>query len=98
MTAPDAALVIVVGLAAGLLSGLFGVGGGIVMTPGLSSAGLAPITAVATPLPVILPTAAVGAYTYGRAGQIDGRAARWISLPGAAASVAGAALTEVIDG
>jgi len=98
MTAADAVLVVAVGLAAGLLSGLFGVGGGIVMTPGLSTVGLAPIVAVATPLPVILPTAAVGAYTYARAGQVDRRAALWISLPGAAASTAGAALTEVIDG
>jgi uncharacterized protein len=98
MTMPDAVVVVLVGLAAGILSGMFGVGGGIVMTPGLSAVGLAPIAAVATPLPVILPTASVGAYTYARAGQVDGRAAAWISLTGAVASAAGAALTEVIDG
>lgn len=98
MTPGEMLLVVLVGLAAGVLSGLFGVGGGIVMTPGLSAAGLAPITAVATPLPVILPTAAVGAATYARAGEVDARAAAWISVTGAGASAVGAALTEAVDG
>ncbi len=98
VTALEAILTVLVGLSAGLLSGLFGVGGGIVMTPGLTAlAGVAPIVAVATPLPVILPTAAVGAFTYHRAGEVDLRAASWISLTGAAASAGGALLTEVID-
>jgi len=94
----EAILAVLVGLAAGVLSGLFGVGGGIVMTPGLTAlAGVAPIIAVATPLPVILPTAAVGAFTYHRAGEVDIRAAAWISLTGSAASALGALLTESIN-
>lgn len=98
MTLLEAILTVLVGLGAGILSGLFGVGGGIVMTPGLTAlAGVAPIVAVATPLPVILPTAAVGAFAYRRAGEVDVRAAAWISLPGAAASAVGALLTEVVD-
>jgi len=98
VTPLEAALTVLVGLVAGILSGLFGVGGGIVMTPGLTAlTGLAPIVAVATPLPVILPTAMVGAYTYHRAGEVDVRAAAWISMTGAAASAAGALLTEVVN-
>jgi uncharacterized membrane protein YfcA len=98
VTPLEAALTVLVGLVAGILSGLFGIGGGIVMTPGLTAlAGLAPIVAVATPLPVILPTAMVGAYTYHRAGEVDVRAAAWISMTGAAASAAGALLTEVVN-
>ncbi len=98
MTTAEALLTVAVGLGAGVLSGLFGVGGGIVMTPGLTAlAGLAPIVAIATPLPVILPTASVGAYTYYRAGEVDIRAAKWISLTGAGASAVGAALTRVVD-
>jgi uncharacterized membrane protein YfcA len=98
MTPLEAILTVLVGLAAGILSGLFGVGGGIVMTPGLTAfAGIAPIIAVATPLPVILPTAAVGAFTYHRAGEIDIRAAAWIALTGSAASAVGALLTEVVN-
>lgn len=98
VTPAEAVLTVLVGLAAGVLSGLFGVGGGIVMTPGLTALrGLPPIVAVATPLPVILPTAAVGAFTYHRAGEVDMRAAAWISLTGAVASAAGALLTEAVN-
>ena len=98
VTPLEAILTVLVGLAAGILSGLFGVGGGIVMTPGLTAlGGIAPIIAVATPLPVILPTAAVGAFTYHRAGEVDIRAAAWISLTGSAASAVGALLTQVVN-
>jgi uncharacterized membrane protein YfcA len=98
VTPLEAILTVLVGLIAGLLSGLFGVGGGTVMTPGLSLlAGVAPIVAVATPLPVILPTAMVGAFTYHRASEVDVRAAAWISLTGAGASAVGALLTRVVN-
>jgi uncharacterized protein len=98
VTPLDAILIVLVGLVAGILSGLFGIGGGTAMTPGLTAlGGVAPIVAVATPLPVILPTAAVGALTYHRAGEVDIRAAAWISLTGSGASAAGALLTEVVD-
>jgi uncharacterized protein len=95
----QAFLTVAVGFVAGLLSGLFGVGGGIAMTPGLNLlVGLPPVLAVETPLPVIFPTAAVGAATYWRAGEVDLRAASWIGGIGAAASIAGAAATQVIGG
>ena len=87
-----------IGLVAGVLSGLFGVGGGIVMTPGIDILlGAAPIVAIATPLPVILPTALTGALTYRKAGELDHRAAGWMILAGIPGAVAGAALTEVVD-
>lgn len=99
MTPTEAILAVAVGLAAGVLSGLFGVGGGVVMTPGLNLlVSLPPIVSVETPLPVIFPTAIVGATTYWRAGQVDLRAAAWIGSVGAVASIAGAAATEVVDG
>ncbi|MEX2275565.1 MAG: sulfite exporter TauE/SafE family protein [Actinomycetota bacterium] len=99
MTTAEIVLGIATGLVAGVLSGLFGVGGGIVTTPALTSLlDRSPIVAVATPLPVILPTALVGAYTYHRAGQLDLHAAAWISLPGALASAGGALLAEAVDG
>src|SRR5215211_8315161 len=55
------------------------------------------IGALATPLPVILPTAIAGALTYRRAGEVDERAALWMAVPGIAAAAAGAALTGVVD-
>jgi uncharacterized membrane protein YfcA len=98
MTVLEVALGILIGLVSGVLSGLFGVGGGIVMTPGLQVVmGAAPIVALATPLPVILPTALTGAITYGRAGELDTRAAAWMIGPGVVASIVGALLTSFVD-
>jgi uncharacterized protein len=98
MTALEVLIAIGVGAVSGVLSGLFGVGGGIVMTPGLQVVlGVAPIVALATPLPVILPTALTGALTYRKAGELDMRAAAWMIGPGVLASIVGALLTEYID-
>lgn len=98
MTPVEIVLGIAIGVVAGVLSGLFGVGGGIVMTPGLQVVlGAAPIVALATPLPVILPTAVMGAFTYRQAGEVDMRAAAWIVGPGIVGSVAGALLTTAVD-
>lgn len=98
MSPSDAAWAVGIGLVAGVLSGLFGVGGGIVMTPGIDTfLPVPPIAALETPLPVIFPTALAGAYTYRRAGQVDVRAASWMAPPGLVGSVVGALLTRVID-
>lgn len=98
MTPLDVVLGIAVGFVSGVLSGLFGVGGGIVMTPGIQVLmGARPIVALATPLPAILPTALTGAWTYHRAGQVDVRAAAWMVGPGIAGAVAGALMTDVVN-
>ena len=62
-----------IGLAAGVLSGLFGIGGGIVIVPMLILlAHMAPITATGTSLgALLLPVGALGAYQYYRTGNID---------------------------
>lgn len=98
MTWFHAALGIVVGFVAGVMSGLFGVGGGIITTPAIQVLlGGAPYIAVATPLPVILPTAIVGGLTYRRAGEVSMRAAGWAIGPGALGAAGGAALTKVVN-
>jgi uncharacterized membrane protein YfcA len=87
-----------IGLVSGVLSGLFDVGGGIVMTPGIQILlGARPIVALATPLPVIFPTAITGAATYRRAGEVDTNAAAWMVGPGVAGAVLGSWLTHLID-
>ena len=48
------------GLAAGVLSGMFGVGGGILFVPTLVALGLGQVEAGATSLLAIVPTAATG--------------------------------------
>lgn len=98
MTAWHAALGVVAGFVSGTLSGMFGVGGGIVMTPAIQVLlGAPPIVSLATPLPAIFPTAATGAFTYHRAGEADLRAALWMAVPGIAGAAGGAALTDVVQ-
>lgn len=98
MTALQWALGVGSGFVAGVLAGAFGVGGGIVTTPAVNVLlGGSAIQAIATPLPVILPTSLVGAFTYAKAGQASYRAAAWAAGPGAVGAVGGASLTEVID-
>ena len=98
MSVADVAIGIAIGFVSGVLSGLFGVGGGIVMTPGIQVLlGAPPIVALATPLPVIFPTALTGALTYRRRGEIDMRAAAWLIGPGVVGAVIGAWLTGSID-
>jgi uncharacterized membrane protein YfcA len=98
VTPIEIVLGVLVGLIAGVLSGLFGVGGGVVTTPAVNVLlGGTAIQAVATPLPVIFPTSLVGAYTYARAGEVSFRAARWAAVPGIPGAIAGAYLTELVN-
>jgi uncharacterized membrane protein YfcA len=97
VTWPQALIGVLVGFVSGILSGLFGVGGGIVMTPGIQVLmGASPIVALATPLPVILPTAVTGALRYRRAGELDLRAAGWMASLGLVGAAVGAGLTKVV--
>jgi uncharacterized membrane protein YfcA len=52
---------ITLGLAAGVLAGMFGVGGGILFVPTLVALGLGQLEAQATSLLAILPTVTAGA-------------------------------------
>lgn len=73
---------LMIGACAGLLSGLFGVGGGILMVPALVAVlGLDQRRAAATSLVAIMPAALVGAISYGLRGEL--------SLSAAALLVAG---------
>ena len=74
-------LVGAVGFLAGILAGLFGVGGGILFVPALAlGLGLTQVHAEATSLLAILPTAAAGAWQQSRYGNVRWRAALLIGL------------------
>ena len=75
MTTSTIVLGLVLGLAAGVMSGLFGVGGGILFVPTLVALGLGQIEAQATSLLAILPTVAVGAANQRRYGNLRPRTA-----------------------
>src|SRR5262245_45907802 len=65
-----------IGLVAGVTSGLFGVGGGIVMVPAMFYVLKVDIkTAIGTSLVVIIPTAIAGMFKHQQLGNIDWRVA-----------------------
>ncbi len=96
---PEALLTVAIGFLSGVLSGAFGIGGGIVTTPAIRLLLGAPaLIAVGTPLPVIFPSAVTGAITYARRGVADVRSGLWIGAAGALTTVVGAWLTTKVGG
>ena len=84
-------LVVVLGVIAGVLSGLFGVGGGILFVPTLTTAfGLTQLHAEAASLLAIIPTVLVGVWRQQRYGNVRWRPAAIIGAASVAATVAGA--------
>lgn len=92
------ALTVALGVATGAMSGLFGIGGAVISTPGIRALGASAQTAIGTTLPAIIPGAASGTLRYAREGLVDGQAVRATTPVGIVAAVAGALLTEVIPG
>lgn len=85
-------LAVVLGFAAGALSGMFGVGGGILFVPTLALVlGLAQLEAQATSLAAIIPVVAVGAWRQSRYGNVRWSAALFIGL-GSGIGVGGGAV------
>jgi hypothetical protein len=90
---------VAIGLAAGYLSGRFGIGGGVVTTPAIRLLlGRPELVAVGTPLPVIIPTAIAGALAYWRRGLIDIRTGLIAGGAGAGFAVLGAWATVPAGG
>ena len=73
---------LVVGMAAGVLSGLFGIGGGVLIVPALVFfLGLTVHAAVGTSLgALLLPVGLLGALAYYRTGNLDPKASVLIAL------------------
>jgi uncharacterized protein len=89
------ALVVLIGCVAGVLAGLFGVGGGILFVPTLALVlGLTQLHAEASSLLAILPTAVVGTWRQRRYGNVDLRAALVIGLGSIGGVQAGVVLAE----
>lgn len=89
----DYALIAAGGLVIGVVSGLTGVGGGILIVPLLALGfGVGQRVAQGTSLIAILPTAAIGALTHQRSGNVDLRAASWMAAGGVPAALLGSAL------
>lgn len=91
----------IIGLVSGIVSGLFGVGGGIVMVPAMVLLLSPPIRdikqAVGTSLVVIIPTALMGSYKHFTQGNIEWRTALSLAPLAIAGSYLGAWLTTRIS-
>jgi len=85
VSAATIALALLLGLCAGMLAGLFGVGGGILFVPTLVGLGLGQLDAEATSLLAILPTVAAGTWRQRHYGNVRWRGALVVGL----ASIAG---------
>jgi uncharacterized membrane protein YfcA len=75
VTTTTIVLGISLGLAAGVMAGLFGVGGGILFVPALVALGLGQLDAQGTSLLAILPTVAAGTWNQRRYGNLRVRTA-----------------------
>jgi uncharacterized membrane protein YfcA len=90
------ALAILLGALAGVLAGLFGVGGGVLFVPTLVLLGLSQHDAIGTSLLAILPTAVAGTWRQTRYGNVRVRAALVIGIAAAAAAQGGVVLAEAL--
>jgi uncharacterized membrane protein YfcA len=89
---------IVLGLFAGFISALLGIGGGVIVVPMLVLAFGFPIhVAVVTSLGMILPTSFIGAIFHYRLGHVNFQAAITPVLPALVAAVCGAFLADSLD-
>jgi len=85
------ALAILTGLVVGLLSGVMGLGGGILLVPVMVLGfGFGQQVAQGTSLAAIVPTSIVGAYVHDRAHNVDRAAAAWVSAGGVVGALLGA--------
>lgn len=91
--------IFLVGLAAGIMSGLFGIGGGIVMVPAMIAIfGMGMLDANATSLAaMLLPVGVLGVIAYYKAGLINVKDSLWISLGLLGGSYFGAKLAIGMD-
>jgi hypothetical protein len=80
MSATTIVFAITLGLVAGVLAGVFGVGGGILFVPTLVALGLGQLEAQATSLLAILPTVTAGAWNQRRYGHLRTRIALVVGI------------------
>lgn len=87
-----------IGFAAGIASGLLGIGGAIIMVPGMVySLGLSQHMANATSLAVVIPGAVVSAAVYRSFGQLDTGLAALFAVGGMAGAYLGSSLLPKVQ-
>ncbi len=88
---------VVIGLVAGIVAGLLGVGGGALFVPALTiGLGLSQLDAEATSLLAIIPVALVGAARQRSHGNVDLRTAAVLGVIAVAGAVGGVAIANAV--
>jgi uncharacterized protein len=100
MPEPSVVLVVAIGLAAGILSGVFGIGGGVIIVPALIyMAGFRQHSATGTSLAVLLPPIGLGAmWEYYRHGNVNVRVAMIMAVAVFAGAWVGAIIANRVAG
>ncbi|MFL5826618.1 MAG: TSUP family transporter [Thermoleophilaceae bacterium] len=97
MSAADVAGALAIGFAAGVASGLLGIGGGVLFVPGLALIlGLSQVEAEATSLLAIIPVSLVGAWRQQRYGNVKLRDGLLIGALSPLGVVAGVVLAHAL--
>jgi uncharacterized membrane protein YfcA len=96
LTSVNYLLVVGLGLAVGLLSGLFGVGGGFLMTPLLMMIGIPPTIAAATDANQIVAASSSGMFAHWRLGNVDFKMGMLLLVGGFVGGAAGVHLIKIL--
>jgi uncharacterized membrane protein YfcA len=92
----EALLIVLLGVAAGAVAGLFGVGGGVIFVPTLTLVlGLGQLEAEATSLLAIIPVAVLGSWRQTRTGDVRWRDATVMGVVSVVTAIAGALIADV---
>ncbi len=96
LTSISLPLIVGLGLLVGLLSGLFGVGGGFLMTPLLIMIGIPPTVAAATDSLQIVGASTSGTFAHWRLGNVDFKMGSYLLIGGFSGGLAGVQLIKVL--
>jgi uncharacterized membrane protein YfcA len=91
-------ITLLVGLATGVLTAMFGLGPAVVSTPPIRALGATPLEGVGSTLPSIFPSSITGTLRYHRDGFVRWNVVWWTGAFGVFASVGGALLADEVPG
>ncbi|MBT3901454.1 MAG: sulfite exporter TauE/SafE family protein [Pelagibacteraceae bacterium] len=90
-------LIVFIGMLVGALSGLFGVGGGFLMTPLLIFLGIPPVVAVGSEAPHVLASSVSGVIAHWRKKNVDFKMGFFLLLGGVAGSTLGVNIFKLLS-
>jgi len=91
-------ITVLVGVATGILSGMFGIGGAVISTPAIRALGATALQAIGSTLPSILPSSVSGSLRYQRERMILPQVVVITAAFGVPASVVGSRLSGAVPG